>query len=146
MGHRLFTEQALSRILCKRRFLGRERGFYLNKRKVGANGERIAGIFLEKQGYQILQYNFRCRSGEIDLIAREGAYLVFAEVKYRRNGTFGTALEAVNVRKQRQICRTARIFLLRHPSYWEFPSRFDVVAIQGEEIFLIKNAFSYLEE
>lgn len=118
----------------------------MNKRKVGANGERIAGVFLEKQGYQILQYNFRCRSGEIDLIAREGGYLVFIEVKYRKDGALGTALEAVDVRKQRKICRTACMFLLGHPSYWEFPSRFDVVAIQGEEISLIKNAFSYLQQ
>lgn len=122
------------------------RVFYLNKRRVGANGERIAGVFLEKQGYQILQYNFRCPAGEIDLIAREGGCLVFAEVKYRRNSAFGTALEAVDIRKQRQICKVARVFLLRHPACWDIPCRFDVVGIQGEEIFLVKNAFPYLEQ
>lgn len=54
-----------------------------NQRSVGARYEQIAGKYLEQQGYQILQYNYHCRQGEIDIIARDGEYLVFCEVKYR---------------------------------------------------------------
>lgn len=115
----------------------------MNKRAVGTAYEKTAGEYLKKQGYQILEYNFRCRSGEIDIIARDGEYLVFVEVKYRRNAGSGNPLEAVDVRKQRTISRTALYYCMKHGYGETTPCRFDVAAVLGGEICLIKNAFEY---
>ena len=71
-----------------------------NQRSVGARYEQVAGKYLEQQAYQILQYNYRCRQGEIDIIARDGEYLVFCEVKYRTDRRKGMPSEAVHIRKQ----------------------------------------------
>ena len=60
-----------------------------NKRRTGTEYERRAGAYLEERGYEILEYNFRCRMGEIDIIARDGEYLVFCEVKYRLDARSG---------------------------------------------------------
>lgn len=115
----------------------------MNKRAVGTAYEKRAGAYLEKQGYQIIEYNFRCRGGEIDIVARDGTYLVFVEVKYRRNEGAGNPLEAVNHKKQQIISKTASYYCLTH-GYGEMtPCRFDVAAVLGNEISLIKNAFEY---
>lgn len=115
----------------------------MNKRKLGSEKERLAGAYLETQGYQILEYNFRCREGEIDIVARDGRTLVFVEVKYRTDGRSGSPMEAVDARKQRKISRTAIFYLLRHGYGEAYPCRFDVVAVEGSEFLLIKNAFYY---
>lgn len=115
----------------------------MNRRQVGAQYEKLAGQHLEQQGYEILAYNYRCRFGEIDIVAKEGGYLVFAEVKYRKNSRVGNPLEAVDKRKQQQISRTAAYYLLRYGYREDMPCRFDVVAVSGEEISVIKNAFFY---
>jgi len=115
----------------------------MNKRAVGTTYEKLAGNYLEQQGYEILEYNFRCRMGEIDIIARDCEYLVFVEVKYRSSSRTGSPLEAVDARKQRIISKVASYYCLTH-GYGEGQScRFDVVAIKGEEYTLIKNAFEY---
>ena len=113
----------------------------MNKRKVGAAYEKIAAHYLERQGYQILAYNYRCRFGEIDLIVRDGRYLVFAEVKYRADDSRGNALEAVNVRKQATIRRVAQHYLMQHHFPEDTPCRFDVVGITGDKISLVRDAF-----
>ncbi len=118
-------------------------GRIVNKRAVGTVYEKAAGAYLEKQGYRILEYNFRCRSGEIDIIARDGEYLVFVEVKYRKDAGSGNPLEAVDARKQRTISRTALYYCMKHGYGETTPCRFDVAAVLGEEITLIKNAFLY---
>lgn len=116
----------------------------MNRRAVGRAYEKKAGAYLAEQGYKIIEYNFCCRSGEIDIIARDGEYLVFVEVKYRADAECGNPLEAVNERKQCAISRTAWYYCLTH-GYGEWmPCRFDVVAMQGEEIMLVKNAFEYV--
>lgn len=115
----------------------------MNKRAVGTKYEKAAGAYLETQGYQILEYNFRNRWGEIDIVAREGRCFVFVEVKYRKDGRSGSALEAVTVRKQKTICRVAAYYLLQHGLTMEYPCRFDVVAVENGQIRLIKNAFFY---
>ena len=79
----------------------------MNKRKTGQEQEVKAACFLKTQRYQILERNYRCIKGEIDLIAREGQYLVFVEVKYRSTNESGLPEEAVDLRKQRQIYRVA---------------------------------------
>lgn len=116
----------------------------MNKRAVGTAYEKRAGAYLEQQGYQILEYNFRCRSGEIDIVARNGSYLVFVEVKYRRDTGSGSPLEAVDYKKQRIISRTASYYCLTHGYGETTPCRFDVVAVLGEEIRIIENAFDYI--
>ena len=117
----------------------------MNKRAVGSAYEKAAGVYLETQGYQILEYNFRNRQGEIDIVARDGRCLVFAEVKYRKDERSGDPLEAVNLKKQRSICRTARYYLMTHHMGMDTPCRFDVVAVVGKRIRIVKNAFSFLE-
>ncbi len=115
----------------------------MNKRTVGTAYEKLAGAYLEQQGYEILVYNFRCRMGEIDIIAKDGEYLVFVEVKYRRGNQTGSPLEAVHWKKQRIISRTASYYCVKHGYSETMPCRFDVVGICGEEYTLVKNAFDY---
>lgn len=73
----------------------------MNNRKIGSVYEQAAGYYLEQHGYEILQYNYRCHAGEIDIVARDGSYIVFCEVKYRKGRGTGNALDAVNEKKQR---------------------------------------------
>lgn len=114
-----------------------------NKRRVGTSYEKIAGTYLEKQGYQVLEYNFRCRCGEIDIIARDGEYLVFCEVKYRSDDRAGHPAEAVNGKKQRTISQCALYYMTVH-GVCDAPCRFDVISIENDEITLYKNAFEYV--
>ena len=113
----------------------------MNKRAVGSGYEQRAADFLQAKGMRILGRNFRTRYGEIDLIARDGACLVFVEVKYRGDSRRGTALEAVDIRKQRKITQMARYYLLRYGYAADTPCRFDVVGITGERIEHVENAF-----
>lgn len=114
-----------------------------NRRRTGAEYEQKAAEYLKSLGWRILERNFRCRTGEIDLIALEGAVLVFVEVKYRRSSAYGNPAEAVDARKQRTICRVADYYRMRHGISEDCSVRFDVAAIQGGEICLIRNAFPY---
>lgn len=100
-----------------------------------------AAAYLKRKGYQILEQNFRCRQGEIDLIARDGSYLVFIEVKYRSSLKDGGSLEAVDRRKQRRIIRVAEYYLCMHPEQAALPCRFDVIGMEGSRIRLLRNAF-----
>lgn len=111
-----------------------------NRRRTGADYEKAAGYYLEQLGYEVLQYNYRCRSGEIDIVARDGEYLVFCEVKYRSDGEKGSPLEAVDARKQRTLYQCARCYLAEH-RIGDFPCRFDVIGIEGTKIIQIRNAF-----
>lgn len=111
-----------------------------NKRAKGAAYEQAVGFYLEQQGYEILQFNYRCPLGEIDIIAKEGGYLVFCEVKYRRGRQSGFSLEAVDRRKQQTIYRCAQWYLTEH-HVGEVPCRFDVAGVDGSRIVLIKDAF-----
>lgn len=116
----------------------------MNKRAVGTAYEKLAGAYLKEHGYEILEYNFRCRMGEIDIIARDGAYLVFVEVKYRSSEKNGNPSEAVNLKKQRIISKVALYYCLTHGYLETMPCRFDVVAVRGETYTLIQNAFEYV--
>jgi len=112
-----------------------------NRREVGSRYEELAADYLKRQGYEILERNYRDRLGEIDIIAKEGRYLVFVEVKYRRDLENGYPEEAVYGRKQQRIRHTASYYLYRCGHGEETPCRFDVVSIAGEEISLIRDAF-----
>lgn len=114
-----------------------------NNRKIGTKYERLAGAFLEKQGYEILEYNYRCHTGEIDIIARDGRYLVFCEAKYRKTNKSGSPLEAVGVQKQRVISKCALSYIITH-GYNSMSCRFDVVGILGDKMQHVRNAFAYI--
>ena len=115
----------------------------MNRRQTGTAYERRAGEYLKEQGYELIGYNFRCRQGEIDIIARDGRYLVFVEVKYRADNAAGNPLEAVTAAKQRTISKVASYYCLTHGYGTSTPCRFDVAAVLGEQIKVIQNAFDY---
>ena len=112
----------------------------------GQKAEDIAAKTLQKKGYKILERNFSSRFGEIDIIAQKGEYLVFVEVKFRKNEAFGGGMAAVDFHKQARIRKTAAIYLQK---LTEQPCvRFDVVTLTGSlefrqklEIDIIENAF-----
>ena len=112
-----------------------------NKRQTGSLYEKKAAEYLEKQGLFILEKNYRCRSGEIDLIAKEDSVYVFVEVKFRRDNRAGDSLSAVHTEKQKKIIKTAEYYLMMHCHCMEVPCRFDVVGIDGKNIQWVKNAF-----
>jgi putative endonuclease len=100
-----------------------------NRSAVGRAGEDTAADHLRQLGYALLERNWRCRSGEIDMIAQDGATLVFVEVRSRTNPTrFGTAVEAVTPRKCRQVREVATVYLKQY-SGASLSIRFDVIAV-----------------
>ena len=111
---------------------------------VGRTGEDAAVQYLLQRGYCVLERNYRCRFGEIDLIARDGSTLSFIEVKTRRSRTFGPAAEAVTRTKQRHLVKASQMYMAQHGKHDDF-CRFDVVTIDmnGQElqVELIKDAF-----
>ncbi|MEN8135239.1 MAG: YraN family protein [Thermodesulfobacteriota bacterium] len=112
---------------------------------LGRRGEELAGEYLKKAGYKILELNYRGRLGEIDLVAEDGDCLVFVEVKTRAGLAFGHPLESINSRKQYQLIRAAREYLAEHGAE-ERICRFDAVSVlqkdgQAPQLELIKNAF-----
>lgn len=112
-----------------------------NKRMTGSRYEELAAAFLAGQGIRILERNYRRKSGEIDLIAKDGAYLVFVEVKYRANEAAGFALEAIDPKKAAQVRRIAALYLAEKHYPEETPCRFDAVGIDGDKVTYIKDAF-----
>jgi putative endonuclease len=114
------------------------------RRMVGNAGEEAAVQYLLQRGYHILQRNYRCRFGEIDLIARDGGTLAFIEVKTRRSQRFGPAASAVTFEKQRHLIKASQMYMAQLKKTYEL-CRFDVVAIEvdahGLHIELIEDAF-----
>lgn len=116
----------------------------MDRRKRGTEWEQAASAYLKRQGMEIVEKNFRSRQGEIDLIGYHQGYLVFVEVKYRSTDVKGCALEAVDSRKQRRICRTADYYRYTHGIGSDTSVRYDVVAVQEGRIQWIPNAFSHI--
>lgn len=112
-----------------------------NNREAGSRYEEIAAAYLKENGLEILEHNFRNRHGEVDLIAKDGEYLVFIEVKYRSGDSKGMPTEAVTPYKQGRIRNVARHYLYQKRFEEDTPCRFDVVAIFVDEITWIKDAF-----
>ena len=110
----------------------------------GAHGEAIASMVLAKRGYRIVERNFRSRWGELDVVAYDGATLVFVEVKARRGARFGEPAYAVDRRKQRRLVRLAQQYLVRR-KLGEPLCRFDIVVVDerpgGPWVEVIANAF-----
>lgn len=118
----------------------------VDNRNKGRWGEERAARYLRLRAYRILERNYRCRLGEIDLIARRGAYVVFVEVKLRKSDRFGEAREFVNRSKQERILAAAQLWLQEHET--DLQPRFDVIEIYAPDgaegrvkINHIENAF-----
>lgn len=107
---------------------------------IGASSEDRAVAHLVREGFGIVERNYRCKVGELDIVARDGDVLVFVEVRSRRGTEFGTALDAISWRKQRKVSRVAAAYItLRRARFRE--ARFDVIAITGRELVHIKDAW-----
>jgi putative endonuclease len=119
-----------------------------DRRALGIAGERLAEKELTENAYHILERNYRSRYGEIDLVAKDGPYLVFIEVKTRSSASFALPEAAVNFTKRQKISRTAQDYLKTH-KLMNCDVRFDVVTIVGrageeKEIEIIRNAFEFV--
>ena len=99
---------------------------------IGAAMESKALAFLQEQGLKLLQRNFNTRMGEIDLIMTDQETLVFIEVRYRQNHSYGSALESVNFSKQQKLIKTAQYFLQTQKHYQKSDCRFDVIAFSKD--------------
>jgi putative endonuclease len=115
------------------------------RRLRGRRGEEIAARYLSEKGFRILQRGYRARCGEIDLIALDGAELVFVEVKCRSSLQCGDPLEAVTPTKRGRILRAAALYL-QATGGWERPCRFDIVAVRlgpggSQEVEHVRAAF-----
>ena len=116
----------------------------MNKRHVGDAYEEKAVAFLKKQGFRVVEQNFRIRQGEIDSSGYHNGQLVFVEVKYRKNLKAGSPAAAVGIQKQMQICKVALFYLSFRGLKVETACRYDVVAICQEEITWFQNAFEHI--
>ena len=112
----------------------------MNTRAEGRRGEQLAARFLSKKGYKVVERNFVCRFGEIDIVALDGDTVVFTEVKYRKNDKFGMPREAVDRRKQKTIEQCAAYWLYKN-SLTGVPTRFDVVELIGSDVNHFIDAF-----
>ncbi|HSE83754.1 MAG TPA: YraN family protein [Thermodesulfobacteriota bacterium] len=113
-----------------------------DRKTLGQKGEKIACRALKKQGYRIIKKNFRCRQGEIDIIAEDSATLCFIEVKSRYSQNFGLPEESVTKRKQGKLYAVAAIYLERVKTKPQ-DMRFDIVSVdlKNESARVLKNAF-----
>jgi len=116
-----------------------------SRQRLGQRGETLACRHLKKQGYQILEQNYRTRLGEIDIIARQGDSLVFVEVKTRRSARYGSPALAITPQKQKKLSVNALSYL-KYTRQMDSRARFDVVLIRtgssgAPEVEIIQNAF-----
>lgn len=116
----------------------------MTKSEIGKLGEESVCSYLQKQGYRIIARNYRIKGGEIDIIAENGDYIAFVEVKARKPDSLVTGFEAINKRKQGLIIKTAADYCSRHPNI--FQPRFDVAEViidngKVQSIDYITNAF-----
>ncbi|MFL0268257.1 YraN family protein [Candidatus Clostridium radicumherbarum] len=115
-------------------------------RNIGTLGEFLAEKYIKKQGYIIIEKNFRCKTGEIDIIGKDKEHIAFVEVKSRYNTDYGRPGEAVNYNKKRKLYKTAEFYIMKNKLY-NFSFRFDVIEIllkldsNKYELRLIKDAF-----
>lgn len=113
--------------------------------QLGKKYEKVALTYLRKSGLNLLEQNFHCRLGEIDLILKDCKTLVFVEVRYRKTQTRGTAIDTIHFYKQKKIIQTAKLYLLSKGLTEQVACRFDVVGVFYQDSKLcchwIKNAF-----
>ena len=117
----------------------------LSRTGLGATGEELAISYLKKLGYRIVERNFRCKLGEIDVVAYDGNTLVFVEVRTKKSSHFGSPVSSVSYQKQRKLISLAKFYIKKHKLF-NRSARFDVVGVRfGSDgsfrINLIQNAF-----
>ena len=118
-----------------------------NTRQLGYCKETLAFEFLKSHGIKLIERNYQCRLGEIDLIVQDQSFLVFVEVRFRSRCNFGRPIESVDKFKQAKIIRCAQNYLLRNTCSDSYPCRFDVIGIQNgktpgtQDIQWIRDAF-----
>lgn len=100
-------------------------------REQGEYTESLACRYLESKGFKLIEKNFSCRLGEIDLIMQDNDSLVFVEVRYRRSNNFGSGAESITVSKQSKLIKTASLYLQSHDKRNKYSARFDVISITG---------------
>ena len=100
-------------------------------REQGQYTESLACEYLESKGLKLIDKNYNCRLGEIDLIMQDNDSLVFVEVRYRRSNNFGSGAESITSSKQSKLIKTASLYLQQHAKLNNYPARFDVVSISG---------------
>lgn len=120
-------------------------------REQGEYTENLACQYLEENGYKLIERNFSCRFGEIDLIMQHNNNIIFVEVRYRHNNNYGSGAESITTSKQSKIIKTASVYLQQHDKLNNYPARFDVISITGPietnninniDFNWIENAFS----
>ncbi len=111
--------------------------------RAGDRGEQIAGQYMQSQGYKLVRYNFRCKYGEIDLVLESDEYLVFLEVKLRKNASFANAAEFVNAEKQRKLRVAAGVYLQENRTALQ--PRFDVLEIYAPDGMNAPMRFNHIE-
>ena len=123
----------------------------MTRKEIGSFGEQVATDWLKRNGYAIIERNFRCKAGEIDIIASKEGFLCFVEVKTRSEGSMGRPVESVTRSKQQKIIKTTEYYIVRHPSLVEregLQPRFDCIEVfansEGRPVAYeyIKNAFT----
>ncbi len=123
-----------------------EKSIVPNSLIMGKQAEQKACQFLQSQGLELLEQNYRCFQGEIDLIMQDKHSIVFVEVRWRSRVDYGTALESVNTRKQNKLIKAAAHFLQKKKWLYQVNSRFDIIGIHflsgKSEFEWVKNAFS----
>ena len=121
----------------------------MNKRDLGTFYENIAAEYIKNHGGRIIKRNFRVRQGEIDIIAKDGDYLCFVEVKYRSKDDYGNPLDAVGYAKQRTICKVSEMYINMTGADFDAPIRYDVIAVHTSDdgmysVSWLKDAYEYV--
>ncbi|MDP3293379.1 MAG: YraN family protein [Nevskia sp.] len=107
----------------------------------GADAETRALRHLERQGLKLVSRNWRCKGGELDLVMRDGEALAIVEVRSRASSGYGSAIESVDARKRGHLVHATRLFLAAHAEHAQREIRFDVVALDGDQLHWLKAAF-----
>ncbi len=117
----------------------------MNNKKIGHDAEDQACTYLKGQGLKLIERNYFCKLGEIDLIMRNRTHLIFVEVRYRTSTLYGNTAESVTRQKQRKLIKTAKYYFLQNKISENIDCRFDVVALTAKgyqtDILWIKDAF-----
>lgn len=115
-----------------------------NKRQRGDDAEDLALTYLQAQGFKLIERNFNCRLGELDLVMQDQDYLVFVEVRHRKSHQYGGALESITPAKQAKLRRAAEVYMQSTKTI-DCPCRFDILCVTGSlhtpDYQWIKNAF-----
>lgn len=107
----------------------------------GQQAEDAATLFLQHQGLLIIDRNFLCKGGEIDIIAQHKKSLVFVEVRFRKSASYGGSAASVSRSKQKKIIHAAQLYLQSHTKYERYTCRFDVIALTPNDLQWMQHAF-----